>query len=253
MADSLGSAASSAHRVCENGTRAIARRAARGDNAALKPSRSRVAALVAAAVFAFALAGCGGSSQKHEAGALEEAGLLASTAPLAARLIHQSEINAASDKNGQRTFLRLWSLLQYGAVDRAELLFAPDLRRAIGTALLAQALSSNQLIWQGTKPHIVSTSESGTSVTILFQARDETDKLLPGSITLRGGEGHWEVTYLSLLNFALQRTVQLRVQASIEPLATKPNPEAVRQGDSASAIQTTYLERLLRTETTRKP
>jgi hypothetical protein len=200
-----------------------------------------------------ALGGCGTSAQKREARALEAGGVLSNTAPLDERLVTASDINSASDKYGVRTFLQLWSLLQYGAVDRALVLFEPELRKTIGTTLLAQALETDLLIWQGTKPHVVSAGGSTTTATITFQARDETDKLLPGSVTLRGGEGRWRVAYFSPLNFALQRTVQLRVQATIEPLATKPSPEAVRQGDAASAIQTTYLEHLLRAEAATKP
>jgi hypothetical protein len=219
----------------------------------LKKLRSRLTAVAAAAACVALLAGCGASAQNREARALEAAGILSNTAPLGERLITQSQINAASDKNGARTFLELWSLLQYGAVDRAVVLFEPELRHVIGTSLLADALDSGQLIWQGTKPHIVSSSGSATTVTIMFQARDESNRLLPGSITLRGGEGHWRVAYFSPLNFELQRAVQLRVQANIEPLATKPSAEAVRQGDAASAIQTNYLEHLLHAEASAKP
>jgi hypothetical protein len=224
------------------------------DNArAVRPTAPRFAPAAMALACAAIVAGCGTSSQNREARQLEAGGVLSRTTPVGERLVAPSEISAASDRYGVRTFLHFWSLLQYGAVDRAELLFAPDLRHLVGAELLGQALASNLLIWQGTKPRIVAANGSATSVTIMFQARDETDKLLPGSITLRGGEGRWQIAYFSLLDFALQRAVQLRVQANIEPLATKPNPEAVRQGDAASAIQSTYLERLLRTEAASKP
>jgi hypothetical protein len=193
-------------------------------------------------------AGCGTAAQNREARKLEGASVLSNTAPLEQRLIKPSEVAATSDRAGGRTFMQLWSLLQYGSVDRAELMFAPGLRNAIGTSLLAQALQTELLVWQGTKPRIVSANVSGPTAAIRFMARDEAGKLLPGSITLRGGEGHWSVVYFSLLDFALQRTVQQRVQARIEPLATKPSPEAARQGDRASAIQSIYLARLVREE-----
>jgi len=210
-----------------------------------------LATLVAAAAVVI---GCGESAQNREARKLESLSVLSNTRPLSDRLIKPTEIGSSPDQAGVRTFLQLWSLLQYVAVNQAELLFAPGLRSAVGTALLAQALDTEQLIWQGTKPRISSASLSGGQATISFVARDETDKLLPASITFRGGEGKWRVVYFSLLNGAIQRAVQLRVQAKLEPLATKPSVEAVRQGDSAGALQSFYLERLFRSEAaTAKP
>jgi hypothetical protein len=49
-----------------------------------------------------------------------------------------------------------------------------------------------------------------------------------------------------LLDAALQRAVQLRVQAQIDPLGTKPAAEAVRQANAAATLQSTYLERQVR-------
>src|ERR1700704_5453151 len=64
--------------------------------------------------------GCGSGEQKHQAQQLENASILSGTAPLSKRLVKQSEIESPSDSAAQRSFLQLWSLLQFGAWDQAE-------------------------------------------------------------------------------------------------------------------------------------
>lgn len=190
--------------------------------------------------------GCGESKQKRTAQQLENLSVLSRTTPLGQRLIKESEITSASDSSGVRTFLQLWSLLQYQSWDQAERLFEPGLRDAVGPALLAESLQNGLAIWQGTKPKIVSTRVSGGTALITFLARDEQGNVIPTSISFGGTPGKWRVSYLPLLNGLIQRTVQLGAQAQIEPLASKPSAEAVRQGDNAAVIQSHYLERKLR-------
>ena len=192
------------------------------------------------------LLGCGDSAQKREAQKLESASILSSTAPLSKRLVKQAEIEATSDSAAERTFLQLWSLLQYGAWDQAEELFQPGLREAIGPSLLAQALAQDILVWQATKPRIVGTRVTGSSVLITFLTRDEKNGIVPASISFERAKGVWLVSYLSMLDFAIQRSVQSRLQAQLEPLATKPSAEAVRQAAAAATLQSKYLERRLR-------
>jgi hypothetical protein len=192
------------------------------------------------------LAGCSGGSQKAQAQRLESLSILSATAPLGDRLVKHSEVTSASDAAGVRTFLQLWSLLQYRAWDQAVAMFDPGLREAIGPALLTGALAGYVIVWQGTKPQIVSATETNGKAFIKFVARDERDQLLPASISLERGEGGWRVAYFSLLDGALERSVQLREQAAIDPLATKPAAEAVRQGDAAGSLQSAYLERKVR-------
>jgi hypothetical protein len=191
------------------------------------------------------VAGCGSAAQTHAAQKLEGASILSKTAPLSERLVKQSEIEAASDTAAVRTFRQLWSLLQFQSWDSAEQLFEPGLRNAIGPSLLAETLEGGLIIWQATKPRIVSAHDSGGMATITFLARDEQDNVVPTSISFGGTPGNWRVSYFPLLNGLIQRTVQLRVQAKLEPLSTKANAEAVRQGDNAANIQSTYLERKL--------
>jgi hypothetical protein len=200
-------------------------------------------ATVAVACSAMLALGCGESAQKREARALEKGSILSHTAPLEQRLVKPSEIAAASDEAARRTFLRLWSTLQFGAWDRAEQFFQPGLVSTIGAALLAQGLEQYVLVWQGTKPRIQTAAVTGETATITFLARNEQDKVVPGSISFARSEGRWLVSYFSLLDGALQRAVQLRVQSELEPLGTKPSPEAVRKGNAAAALQSTYLER----------
>jgi hypothetical protein len=190
--------------------------------------------------------GCGSGAQKHEARQLENASILSRTAPLSKRLVKQSEIESASDSAAQRSFLQLWSLLQFGAWDQAEQLFEPGLRDTIGASLLAQALAQNLVIWLATKPRIVTARAKGTTALITFLARDERDTVVPASISFQRSSGVWLVSYFSPLDGAIQRAVQFRLQAQIDPLATKPSAEAVRQADSAAMLQGTYLERQLR-------
>jgi hypothetical protein len=99
------------------------------------------------------------------------------------------------------------------------------------------------VVWQATKPQIVSATQSNGTAVIKFLARDEKNNVLPASISLQRGEGGWQVSFFSLLDGALTRSVQHREQASIDPLATKPAAEAVRQGEGAGSLQSTYLER----------
>lgn len=205
-----------------------------------------VALTAVACLYAALILGCGASAQKHEAQRLENASILSGTAPLDKRLVKQSEIESASDSAAQRSFLQLWSLLQFGAWDQAEGLFQPGLRDTIGASLLAQALAQNLIIWQATKPRIVSARATGTTAVVSFLARDEKDSVVPASISFQRSRGVWLVSYFSPLDGAIQRAVQLRLQAQIDPLATKPSAEAVRQGDSAARLQSTYLERQLR-------
>jgi hypothetical protein len=193
---------------------------------------------------AFAL-GCGDSAQKREAQKLEGASILSSTAPLSQRLIKQSEIQATPDSAAQRTFLRLWSTLQFEAWDQAEQFFQPGLRDTIGVAVLAQGLAQDGLIWQATKPRIVTARVTGETAAITFLARDEKDDVAPASISFTRTHGVWLVSFFSMLNGALQRAVQLRLQAQLEPLGSKPSADAIRQGSAAAALQSTYLERQL--------
>jgi hypothetical protein len=194
--------------------------------------------------------GCGESAQKREARALEGASILSDTAPLEQRLIKPSEIAAAPDSAARRTFLQLWSTLQFGAWDRAEQFFEPGLRSTIGPALLAEGLQQYLLIWQATKPRIVTAKVSGETATITFLARDEKDRVVPASISFTRSAGAWLVSYFSLLDGALQRAAQLTTQAQLEPLGTKPSAEAVRKGNAAAALQSSYLERRQRPSAT---
>jgi hypothetical protein len=189
--------------------------------------------------------GCGSGGQKHEARQLENSSILSSTTPLSERLVKQSEIESTSDSAAQRTFLQLWSLLQFEAWDQAEQLFEPGLRRAIGVALLAAALENDLIFWQSTKPRIISARATGGTATISFLARDEQGKVVPTSISFGGTVGAWRVSYFALLNPAIARATQLREQARIDPLGTKPNAEAVRQANKAANLQGIYLERKL--------
>jgi hypothetical protein len=200
------------------------------------------------ASMAMLLAGCSGGAQKAQAQRLGNLSILSATAPLEDRLIKRSEVDSASDTNGVRTFLEFWSLLQYRAWDQALATFVPGLRETIGPALLTGALAGDVLVWQATKPQIVSTAVTNGTALIRFVARDELDHLLPSSISLQKVEGVWRVVYFSLLDAALQRSVQLREQAAIDPLATKPAAEAVRQGDAAGSLQSAYLERQIRSK-----
>src|SRR5207302_11333906 len=99
------------------------------------------------------------------------------------------------------------------------------------------------LIWQATRPQIIIARVANGLATVAFLARAETGKLVPTSISFGGAAGSWRVAYFALLNLAIQRAEQLRVQAQLEPLATNPNPKAVRQGIYAASLQGIYLER----------
>jgi hypothetical protein len=211
--------------------------------------------VLCAVIFAGAviLAACGAAAQKREAQRLEGVSIVPKTAPLNQRLVSKSEIDSASEAGARRTFLQLWSLLQFQAWDQAEELFEPGLRSAIGDSLLLLALEDNVIAWQATKPTIVSTRTAARTAAITFYARDELGNVIPASISFEGAPGSWHVSFFSMLNFALQRAAQLRAQAQIEPLATKPNAEAIRQGDNAARLQGTYLERKARGETKYKP
>jgi hypothetical protein len=202
-------------------------------------------AVLAASCCALAVAGCGEGAQKREAQKLVNASVLSRTAPLRDRLVEQTEIDAASDSSAQRTFLQLWSFLQYQAWDQAEELFEPGLREKLGASLLAQALENDVLVWQSTKPHIVSARLAGGTATISFLSRNETDAVVPSAISFAGSPGRWRVSYFGLLNPAIARTAEQRVQARVDPLATKPSPEAITAADRAAKLQGDYLERKL--------
>jgi hypothetical protein len=205
-----------------------------------------VRAAGAVAICAAFATGCGDSAQKSEARKVEGTSILSRTAPLAQRLVKQGEVAGALDSAAQQTFLRFWSTLQFGAWDQAEQFFQPGLRNTIGSSTLAQALGQYILIWQGTKPRIVTARVTGGTATITFFARDEADHVIPASISFqRSSRGVWQVSFFSLLDPALQRAVQLRTQAQVDPLGTKPSAEAVRQGNVAASLQSLYLERQL--------
>src|SRR5438309_806857 len=121
----------------------------------------RIASIMLFCVSAAALsAGCGGTAQKHQAQQLENLSIVSATAPLRDRLVKRSDVEAASDVSGARTFLQLWSLLQYRAWDQAVAMFQPGLREAIGPALLTGALAREVIVWQATKPQIVSATQT---------------------------------------------------------------------------------------------
>src|SRR5205807_4017799 len=139
--------------------------------------------------------------------------IVSGTAPLKERLVTQAAISGASDAAAVRTFLRMWSLLQYGAWDQVEQNFQPSLRATIGPTLLAAALENDVIVWQATRPQIVAANVSNGRATISFFARDEQDNVKPASISFIGREGKWRVSYFSLLNVALQRAAELHAQA----------------------------------------
>lgn len=208
--------------------------------------RARALAVACACAGALMLAGCGGSgAQKSQAQALGSVSVLAGTAPLGSRLVSQSEIASTSDASAEQTFLRLWSLLQFEAWDRAATLFQPGLRTSLSDALLTQALSSGVLLWQSSKPVIRAAEVKEGTALIQFLIRTETGQVVPASISFERGREGWLVSYLPLLDFLLQRAAQQRAQGAIEPLATKPSPAAVRQGDDALLLQSAYREKLL--------
>jgi hypothetical protein len=194
---------------------------------------------------ALILAGCGSSAQNREARKLESVSILSKTAPLGDRLLQRSEINAASDSAAVRTFLQLWSLLQFQAWDQAEQLFEPGLRSIIGASLLAQAFENDLAVWPSTKPRIVSANVVPGTATITFLARNEQGDVMATAISFGGAPGKWRVSYFGLLNPAIARAAQFRAQVQLDPLGTKPNAEAVRQGDNAANLQGIYLERQL--------
>jgi hypothetical protein len=194
------------------------------------------------------IVGCGSSAQKREAQKLENTSVLSKTAPLGDRLVKQSEISSTSDTDAAQTFLQLWSLLQFEAWDQAEQLFEPGLRGAIGASLLAAAFENDLVVWQSTKPQIISARAAGRMATISFLARNEQGNVIPTSISFGGAPGKWRVSFFSLLNPAIARTTEQREQVRIEPLGTKPSPEAVRRANSAATIQGAYLERKLAAE-----
>src|SRR5207244_10320157 len=136
-------------------------------------------------------------------------------APLSERLVTQAEVNAASDAAAIRTFLHMWSLLQFAATDQVEDIFEPELRTLIGSSLLAAAIEGELVTWQATKPKIVSASVTAGTAMIRFLALDETGKLRAASVSFRGGEGNWHVAYFSLLNGALQRAAQQSTQVRV--------------------------------------
>src|SRR5437870_2885774 len=102
------------------------------------------------------LAGCSSSAQKREAQKLERLGIVSNTAPLPERLVTQAEVNSASDTAAVQTFLHMWSVLQFVATDQVEEIFEPELRQLIGPSLLAAAIEGEVIIWQATKPKILS-------------------------------------------------------------------------------------------------
>jgi hypothetical protein len=209
--------------------------------------RSLAALALAFGLIALIAGGCGGSAQKQQAQQLEGASILSSTAPLGDRLVKQSEIVGATNAAAQQTFLRLWSLLQYQSWDQAATMFEPGLAEQIGNALLTQSLANDVIVWQATKPHIVSARSNGSTAVVTFLAREEDGSVAPVSISFeKGKHGEWLVSYFSLLNAALQRVAQARTQAQIEPLATKPSREAAREGTNALFLQGIYRERVLR-------
>lgn len=185
---------------------------------------------------------CGSGVEKSQARHLEDSSILSRTAPLEKRLVTQSEVESASDSDATKTFLQLWSLLQFQSWDQAERLFAPGLRRVIGASLLAQALRQSVIVWQGTKPKIVSARALGTAASIRFLGRGEGDEVIATSISFGRVGGAWRVSYFPLLDTALEHVAQLQAQAEIDPLATKPAPEAIRRGLKAAALQSHYLE-----------
>jgi hypothetical protein len=202
-------------------------------------------ALTGTVLVAAVLSGCGTKGQDKAAQRLANVSVLSSTAPLQSRMVTQAEVEHASDAAATRTFLQLWSRLQFESWPAALELFEPGLRRAIGDATLSQALGADLVLWQASKPGVVSTRVVGSIATIQFVIRDEKNNLVPSSITFRRSGRRWRVVYMSLLDTALQRSVQTRVQAAIEPLATKPAAEAVRQGYAALSLQSAYLQKEL--------
>jgi hypothetical protein len=212
------------------------------------------ASLIALLPVGVILVGCGTGAQNLEARRLESVSILSKTAPLGDRLLQRSEINAASDADAVRTFLQLWSLLQFQSWDQAEQLFEPGLRSLISPPLLAAAFETDTSVWQATRPRIVSAKSSPGTATITFLARNEQGDVMPTAISFGGAPESWRVSYFGLLNPAIARAAQFRTQVQLDPLATKPSPEAVRQAYSAASLQGIYLERKFAgTGTARKP
>jgi hypothetical protein len=196
-------------------------------------------------VLAALLCGCGGGSSGR---ALAEESIATQTRLLRQHLVSGRMIEQAAAGSARRAFLEYWRSVQFADIDRAIDAYESGLRNAIGTQLLALALSNASDVYRMQVPLVDETSDHGNEATVRYLATTQSsgDRVVALSTAWRRAEGRWRIRYSSALDGELRIAAQTRAQLNFRPGSQRLDPRAVLAGDRAAALQSGYLERLAR-------
>ena len=186
-------------------------------------SRAR-RATAATALLAALVAGCNGAGDDEKSSKKAD-----TTAAGAAR----GESALARRGSPGAAVLALWDYLQIGAVPAAVLSYDPSVRRAVGVADLAGALSDQEAEVRLHRPRVVSARRTPAGTLVVLEAKGP-ERRLKYSYFLRRTRGEWRVVYDSLLHSGLKAYVAGRAQNDLTP-APEPSPAARAAGAEAAS------------------
>jgi hypothetical protein len=202
----------------------------------------RLAGLVIALLAGLVLAGCG--SEDSTARKLRQETVTDTAALLRKNLVTEDDIRREEAGSPRQALLRFWSTLQYKAWWDATGFYEPGLRDAVGAPTIADGLKYQEAFWRGTRPDIRTVRADGRDrQTVEFLADAGGSRPEAFSVTWERAGGRWLIAYDSMLDRAVRSAVQEAAQMRIDPLATRPAPEAVREGIAAAQRQSDYLAR----------
>jgi len=177
---------------------------------------------------AAAVSGCGSDENR---GAMDSR----PTAKKAAeRALKQTDEAFIRNGTAGRAVLDHWRRLKSGAVPVAVLGYDSKVRKRVGTAALAGALAFQQVDLANVEAVVtgIETTPKGQLVTVEVFRPDAPP--VQQTYLLRRVNGDWLIVFDTLTQSAIQTHVQARVQGSIRPGATNPDPQAVEAGNAAA-------------------
>jgi hypothetical protein len=195
----------------------------------------KVALIGLAVLAALVLSSCGGGESQP---------------PEANNLVGQAELEKYPPDSAARSFLELWSDLQYQSWAEVAAYYSPGLRRFIGTEELVGAKKVDASTFPVTKPEIGRIKEDGPETTIYYSMALPGGTRELGSTTWRKEGGNWEMIYDSRLDAELNQFARNRVEteehgAPSTEAGKAPSAAASRAGIEAAHLQSEYLEGLL--------
>jgi hypothetical protein len=142
-----------------------------------------------------------------------------------------------------RVVQQYWRYLRSGIVPTAIALYDDEVRRRVGVATFAGAMSEQEYVLRGTSEPVVvrrEDTEAGALVTTVTRQRDRSN-LRTSFILRRDQGGRWRIVYDTVMSRALPGFETTRVQNETAPGAGSPGPDAFAAGASVAERYGTAL------------